>query len=249
MMHQIGLFEGTLLCIVGIIIGMSKSGIGAVSIISVSILAWMFGSRLSSGITLPMLIMADVIAVIHYKRNVLWSHVLKLLPWIIVGVVAAAVFGKYIDDKAFKKLMAVIILISVAALFWWEKYPLKKTPSHWLFSSSMGFATGFTSMIGNLAGGFSNVYFISMRVSKDHFIGSAAYMFFILNLFKMPFHIFMWNTISSETLLLNVILLPAIILGFYLGDAIVSKFDGEKYNKVILWLTLLSALVVLFDLR
>jgi uncharacterized protein len=242
-------FQWVLIMFGAIIIGMSKSGIGSISIISVSIYAWVFGSRASSGFVLPMLIIADIIAVYYYKRHALWPHLVKLLPWIIGGVLLAVICGKYIDDIVFKKLMAFIILISVAALFWWEKRPVTHAPSHWLFGASMGVGTGFTSMIGNLASGFSNMYFISMKVNKDNFIGTAAWMFFILNLFKLPFHIWVWHTIVFSNLIINISLIPMIAFGFFAGAKMVDKLNDDKFRKLIMWLTLISALVVLFDLR
>lgn len=117
------------------------------------------------------------------QRHAVWPILIKLIPWIAIGVIFAAWFGHRIDDQLFKRMMAGIILLSVGALFYWEKKPLARIPSHWAVSSVMGLATGFTSMIGNLAGGFSNIYFISMRVLKDNFIGTAAWMFFFTQSF------------------------------------------------------------------
>ncbi len=103
-------------------------------------------------------------------------------------------------------------------------------------------------MIGNLAGGFSNIYFISMRVLKDNFIGTAAWMFFLLNLFKLPFHIWVWKTVTPETLSLNLILVPGILLGFWLGVKIVANLNERRFKNLILWLTAISSLLVLLDL-
>ncbi|MEP7267941.1 MAG: sulfite exporter TauE/SafE family protein [Saprospiraceae bacterium] len=244
---DINIIQWCLIFLAAFIIGLSKAGIGSISIIAVTIWAWIFGSRPSTGMVLPMLIMADVLAVYYYKRHAQWSHLIKLMPWIVLGVILAAWYGKHIDAIVFKRLMAGIILISLAALFWWERKPLGKVPSHWLFASSMGLATGFTSMIGNLAGGFSNVYFISMRVFKDHFIGTAAWMFFILNLIKLPFHIWSWHTVTSDTLKLDLLLLPAIVLGFFIGVKLVKRLSDHTFRKVILWLTAISSLLVLFQ--
>lgn len=237
-----------LIVFASLIIGMSKAGIGSISIITVSIWAWIFGSRQSTGMILPMLIIADLLAVYYYKRHAIWSHLWKLIPWIAAGVLLAVWCGHFINDHVFKRLMAFIILISLAALFWWEKKPLDKMPTHWAFAATMGLATGFTSMIGNLAGGFSNVYFISMRVMKHGFIGTVAWMFLMLNLFKLPFHIWVWKTVTPTTLSLDLVLIPGIIIGFMLGVKIVSNLNEKKFRKLVLWLTTISSLLVLLDL-
>jgi len=246
--YDLNLLQWGLALLAAMIIGMSKAGIGSISIISVSIWAWIFGSRISTGMVLPMLIFADVLAVKYYKRHALWSHLTRLLPWIAAGVLLAVVCGQYINDQVFKRLMAFIILISLFALFWWEKRPMASIPRHWLFAGSMGLATGFTSMIGNLAGGFSTVYFISMRVMKDNFIGTVAWMFFILNSFKLPFHVLVWKTVTPNSLMLNALMIPAIALGFYLGVFLVKRLNEQKFRDVILWLTVISSLLILLDL-
>ncbi len=247
--YDLGLLQWGLIFLSAILIGMSKAGINNISVISVAIWAWIFGSRISTGMVLPMLIIADVIAVWYYKRHALWSHLIRLMPWVMVGVIIAAWCGKHIDDQLFKRLMSVILLISVAALFWWEAKSITHIPSHPWFASSMGWATGFTSMIGNLAGAFSNVYFISMRLTKDHFIGTVAWLFFALNLFKLPFHIWMWKTITLHSFVLNLYLIPWIILGFWLGAHLVNRMNDTRFKQMILWLTAISSLLVLLDLK
>lgn len=68
-------------------------------------------------------------------------------------------------------------------------------------------------MIGNAAGPVLNTYLLSSRLSKDHFIGTAAWFFFLVNLFKLPFHIWIWHTVTVDSMMLNLAVIPAIALG------------------------------------
>jgi uncharacterized membrane protein YfcA len=101
-------------------------------------------------------------------------------------------------------------------------------------------------MIGNLAGAFSNIFFLAMRLPKNEFIGTAAWVFFFINLFKLPFHIFVWETITPETLWINAMLLPGVALGLFLGVRLVKVIREGFYRKMILFLTALGALILLF---
>jgi uncharacterized membrane protein YfcA len=85
-----------------------------------------------------------------------------------------------------------------------------------------------------------------MRLPKDQFIGTAAWLFFIINLFKIPFHVFVWETITIETLYFNLQLMPAIILGFLIGVKLVSYFEDQQYRKFILLMTAVGALLIFF---
>ncbi len=227
------------------LVGVSKAGLNSVSIITVSIFAWLFGSKISTGVLLPMLICADILAVFYYKRHAKWLLLSRLAPWIVVGILVGVWVGKDLNEVIFKKMMATIVFIIVIGLFWFEKRPLKNAPNSRWFSSTMGMATGFTTMVGNQAGGFSNVYFLSMRLSKNDFIGTNAWLFLFINLFKLPFHIFSWQTINRHSIAINFALLPFLIIGFFVGTYIVKRIVDERYRKVILWLTAAATLFVI----
>ena len=101
-------------------------------------------------------------------------------------------------------------------------------------------------MIGNLAGAFSNIFFLAMRLPKNEFIGTAAWLFLIINVFKLPFHIWSWRTISPETLLINLKLAPEVLVGLYVGVRLVKIIKEDFYRKMILVLTAVGAVFILF---
>ena len=227
------------------LVGISKAGLNSVSIITVSVFAWLFGSKISTGVLLPMLICADILAVFYYKRHANWQLLLRLAPWIVIGILAGVWIGKDLNEAVFKKMMATIVLIIVFGLFWFEKRPLKDAPHSLWFSGIMGIGTGFTTMVGNQAGGFANVYFLSMRLTKNDFIGTNAWLFLFVNLFKLPFHIFSWETVNSDSIAINIALLPFLIIGFYVGIYIVKTIVDARYRQIILWLTAAATLFVI----
>ena len=229
------------------VIGLSKAGIKGIAVINVTFMALAFGAKESTGLVVPLLVLADIFAVIYYNRHTQWNYVFKVLPWMVLGVVIGVFVGKDLPESLFKIGMAVIIIITVIMMYWWDRKKVKTVPKHWAFSSSIGIIAGITTMVGNLAGAFSNIYFLAMRLPKNHFIGTAAWLFLIINIIKLPFHIFVWNTISQETLLLNLKLLPGIFIGFFVGIRIIKLIKEAFFRKMILVLTALGALLILFQ--
>ena len=108
----------------------------------------------------------------------------------------------------------------------------------------MGYAAGFTTMVGNLAGAFSNIYFLAMRLPKEQFIGTASWLFCIINLIKLPIHIFIWKTISFDTLLIDLKLMPFIVIGFLLGVRLLKNTSEKLFRQLILILTAVGAVVL-----
>ena len=141
----------------------------------------------------------------------------------------------------------MIILISVIIMYYWERNKDRKVPNHWGFTTLIGIMAGFTTMVGNLAGAFSNIYFLAIRLPKNEFIGTAAWLFFIINLFKIPFHIWSWGTINWNSFQISLTLIPVLVIGFSLGVFLVKKINNDKYRQLILLLTGLGGLAILLQ--
>jgi len=108
----------------------------------------------------------------------------------------------------------------------------------------MGITAGFTTMIGNLAGAFSNIFFLATRLPKVEFIGTAAYLYLISNMIKLPFHAFVWKTITIESLKIDALLAFMVGLGFWIGLKIVGLFNEKAFRKFILIMTAIGAILI-----
>ncbi len=244
--YNLSILQWTAISFAVFLLGVGKAGVKGLSIIIVIILAFVFGEKASTGVLLPMLIAADILAVVYYNRHTQWGYIRKLLPWVIIGVLIGVWVGNDISEVLFKKIMAIIIIVSVIIMFYTEKRQSTNIPKSKLFSSSLGFLAGFTTMVGNLAGPISNIYFLATRLPKNEFIGTAAWLFFIVNVFKLPFHFLIWKTVTKDTLILNSVLIPVVFLGFFLGAYIVKLISNVNYRRFILIVTALGGLVMLF---
>ncbi|MGA0273214.1 MAG: sulfite exporter TauE/SafE family protein [Flavobacteriaceae bacterium] len=229
------------------LLGISKAGIKGIASLIVTGLALVYGAKESTGILMPLLLVGDVFAITYYKRHLQKKHLFKLLPWMVIGVLIGVAGGTYISERVFKYGMASIILFSVALMYYWENKKDKTVPTHWTFGGSMGLLAGFTTMIGNLAGAFSNIYFLALRLPKNNFIGTAAWLFFLINAFKVPFHIWSWETINKSSVIISLKLVPFVIIGLVMGVFLVQKIENEHYRKLILLFTAIGGIAILFN--
>lgn len=225
---------------------MAKTGVAGAGMLAVPILANIFGGQISSGILLPILVMADVLGVLYYHRHASWYHLKLLFPWSAVGVLLGTVVGAYINDEVFKMIMAGVIVVSVAVMIWLERGHNEEVPHNKAFGITSGVLGGFTSMVGNLAGTVMAVYLLSMRLPKNAFIGTTAWFFMATNWFKVPFHVFVWHTVTLNTFLVDLITLPMIIAGAYFGIVIIKKLSEKTYRWFIIVMTLVAAVFMFF---
>ncbi|WP_421987948.1 sulfite exporter TauE/SafE family protein [Roseivirga sp.] len=228
------------------IVGLSKSGIKGISIIIVALLALVYGAKASTGILLPMLVVGDIFAVIYYHRHAQWKYLIRLLPFMMIGVVLGTWIGDQLSEESFRKSMALVIFVSVVFMFWWDRRKSKNVPKHIGFAGIMGLTAGFTTMVGNLAGSFANIFFLAMQLPKNAFIGTTAWLFLIINLFKIPFHVFSWKTITYETIQVSAIAIPAIFLGLFVGIKLLKRINDKLFRQFILFMTALGAVVIYF---
>ena len=228
------------------IAGMSKGGLKGLGLLVVTLMAVVYGARISTGIIVPLFIIGDILAVLYFKKHVKWKYLKQFMPTMLLGVVVAAYVGESWDEAVFKKWMSVIILGSVLYMFWTEYKSVVFKPDSKIIAASVGFAAGFTTMIGNLAGPFANLYFLATRLPKKEIVGTAAWVFFIINIFKVPFHVFAWGTISKESLMVDLKLFPFVIIGFFIGTRLLGLFSERNYRKFLLIVTALGALIILY---
>lgn len=227
-------------------IGLGKAGLKGVDMLSVIIMAMVFGGKSSTGIVLPLLCIGDLAAVKYYNRHAQWPHFWKLIPWMAVGILLGVYFGKDMDEILFRRIMVATIMITVLIVLVIE-FGKKTTPipANRGFAVATGLTAGFTTMIGNLAGAFANLYFLAMRLPKNDFIGTTAWIFLVINLFKLPFQLFYWKNITWKTVQTDLLLFPVLGIGFWLGIQLVGRINELHFRKMILWLTLFGSLLML----
>ncbi len=165
----------------------------------------------------------------------------------ILGVLIGVFYGYNINEEVFRLGMAVIILLSVILMYAWDRKKNKAVPTHWSFAGALGMTAGFTTMVGNLAGAFTNLYFLAQKLPKNAFIGTAAWLYFIINVFKLPFHVFVWETVQLESLRISLLLAPFVALGLYVGVKMVRVIKENAYRKLILLFTAIGALIIIFQ--
>lgn len=232
------------------LIGMSKTGIQNIGTIAVPLFALLFGAKQSTGIVLVLLAMADLIAIIYYRKKLIWSEVTKLLPMAIFGLLVALLFGHYIDDNAFKAVMACCILLGVGIMIWMERSDEQRrdqlTQGKW-YAPFFGFLMGFSTMIGNAAGPALSIYLLSRRLDKFTFVATGAWFIMILNYTKIPLQIFVWDNLTWAGIVLNLMALPFILIGGHLGIRLVDILPERTFKNLIMVLVVLSSIFMLFS--
>ncbi len=231
-----------------ILIGMSKAGIQNIGALTVPLFALLFGAKYSTGIVLILLCIADLVAVIYYRKTFLWNEVKKLLPLAFVGLLAGLFIGNYIDDKSFKTIMAICIIIGLLIMLFFESINQNKQATivnkKW-YSPIFGFILGISTMIGNAAGPVLSVYMLSKKLDKISFAATSAWFIILLNVTKIPLQAFVWKNLSWSGFYLNLMAIPFILIGGYIGIKLVQILPEKLYKNSIKILLFISCIILL----
>ena len=98
-----------------------------------------FGAKPSTGLILPILCLADLMAVWYYRRIAEWQYVLKLLPSALVGFAVALFVDKLVPPTEFKHLMGSCLLVVLLVMFWSDwKGKENSLSNHWWYGPLFG---------------------------------------------------------------------------------------------------------------
>jgi hypothetical protein len=85
------------------------------------------------------------------------------------------------------------------------------------------------------------IYFLAVALPKLAFVGTAAWFFFLVNAFKVPFSAGL-GLIHPGTLMFNLLLSPAVIAGFVAGNWLIHRVPQQLFDGVLMLFAAVAAL-------
>jgi len=219
-----------------LLVGFTKTSVGGVGILAVLLMALAIPGKASPGVLLPMLIVADIFAVIYYRRHCNWGILLKLLPYAAVGIVIGYLAVDRISAEVFEKFIGATILFMLI----FEILVPARRDAPAVLTAFVGIFAGIATMMANAAGPIFGVYLLQMGLPKNEFVGTRSWYFLILNIFKIPFSANL-GLITVETLKLDLMFVPVLFVGAYLGYKVLGMLNMAAFKWLIRAAVLLSA--------
>ena len=228
-------------------IGLSKAGFSGISMVSVFLLADLYGARASVGLALPLLIAADLMAYPAFIRHGSWQPVWRLLGPTLLGVAAGWWLLGRIDDQTARRVIGGCVLSMVLLQVLRNRMP--EWTDRWVASRRFGIAAGtlggFATMLANAAGPVIQLYLMARRVPKMELIGIGARFFLLVNLLKVPLNTQL-ALITPESLAENLRLFPAVALGVFGGRWLIRHVSQRLFEWMIVAFSAIAGLRLMF---
>jgi len=235
-----------LACLGALCLGISKTGFPGLAIINVLLIAELFGAKNSVGIILPMLIVCDLLVYPLFRKYASWKMVWPLVPVTLAAVVGAWLLLDALDDQTARRVIGIIILFMLALqlIREFQREFLEHLPDSRIFLWFSCLLIGISTMLANAAGPVYSIWALVHRLKKEDFLGVGARFFLLVNLFKVPF-LGQLELINSESLKLNLWLLPALISGILLGKLLIHLIPQRAFEVLLYGFSALAAIRLL----
>ncbi|OMG19265.1 sulfite exporter TauE/SafE family protein [Actinomyces naeslundii] len=262
-----------LLMVVAALCGIAKTALPGAATVAVALCTAVLPAKESTGAILLMLMTGDLLAVWSYRRDADFRMLRRLVPAVLTGVGAGALFLHLASNDSTRRLIGAILLLLVAITLIQRRSTSRRasddasaaqasplaptletqeatttlatpTTSGRLSRLVYGSLAGFTTMVANAGGPVTSMYFLACRYPVKAFLGTTAWFFFLVNLVKLPFSISA-GLVNTTTMSLTAICAPIVIVSALAGRRLAERMDQSVFEPVIVALTIISALPLL----
>ena len=219
-----------------ILLGLAKGGFAGIGVIAVPLMALAISPVLAASITLPILIVQDVVSVWAFRKT--WdAKVLRLmLPSAAVGIALGYALAAFVKPGAVELAVGAVAIVFALLRLWAERSSaparapqVERVPWRGVVA---GVAAGFTSQIAHASGPPFQMYVLPKNLPRDTFIGTSAIFFAVVNWMKVPAY---WalGQFTREAMATAAVLLPLAIASTYAGVWLVRRVPAANFYRII----------------
>lgn len=215
-----------------IVLGLSKGGFAAIGILTVPIMALVISPVQAAGITLPILIFSDIVALISYRR-IYDGHILKImLPAAAVGVGIGWATAAWVTEGEIRLIVGVLSVMFALNYWFHHRHSTEGRQPNVARGGIWGVATGFTSFVSHAGGAPFQMYAAPLRLPPPVFAGTSVILFAAINAIKVVPYFFL-GQLAATNLATSAVLLPISIPATLLGVWLVKRFRPEAFYNWI----------------
>jgi uncharacterized membrane protein YfcA len=196
-------------------------------------------ARYAAAWTAPILSTGDIFAVLYWRRHADARKLLSLIPWVVLGGTGGA-FALNLEEHVLRRMVASIVA-AMLVLFVLQRrgWFTNLSRGAWAY----GLAAGFATVVANAAGPVMNMYLLTRGLTKEQFVATGAWFFFVVNIAKVPIYIW-FGLFSAQSLIFDALMAPIVIVGGFAGLWLIHRVP----QKVFEWLVVVLTSVSLFFL-
>ncbi len=214
-----------------VMIGLSKGGLGNLGVLAVPIMALAISPVQAAGLTLPIFVATDIVAVIAYRRHFSLATLRDMLPAALIGIGLGWVTAAWVSDDAVRLIVGTISVLF--ALNYWFRTRLmpeaaRASPAK---AAVWGTVAGYTSFVSHSGGAPFQLYVLPQRFEPKVYAGTSVIFFATVNATKLVPYYFL-GQLEVHNLEAAAVLLPVSIASALLGVWLVKVMDPRLFYRI-----------------
>lgn len=219
-----------------ILLGLAKGGFSGIGVIAVPMMALAVSPVLAASITLPILIVQDVVSVWSFRKTWDKGVLAVMLPSAAGGIALGYALAAFVKPGAVELAVGAVSIVFALMRLWAERRsaPLRGPRREGLPWRGVlaGVVAGFTSQIAHAGGPPFQIYVMPKNLPRDVFIGTSAIFFAVVNWMKVPAY---WalGQFTREAMMTALVLLPLAIASTAAGVWLVRRVPAGNFYRII----------------
>ena len=219
-----------------ILLGLAKGGFAGIGVIAVPLMALAISPVLAASITLPILIVQDVVSVWAFRKTWDGKVLALMLPSAAAGIWLGYALAAFVKPGAVELAVGAVAVVFALLRLWAERSRaparaprVERVPWRGVVA---GVAAGFTSQIAHAGGPPFLMYVLPKNLPRDTFIGTSAIFFAVVNWMKVPAY---WalGQFTREAMMTALVLLPLAIASTWGGVWLVRRVPAGNFYRII----------------
>ena len=229
-----------------VFVGIAKAGFGGgIGIVATPLMSLAIPVTDAAAILLPLLIVCDVFAVLHYRSQFDRRSIKLLLPGAVLGIgLGSFYFGYFSSNERVLQiglgvLSLIFVLFQILRALILGVMAKRQPPA--AEGVVMGVVSGFTSTLAHAGGPPVTIYLLPQQLERSLFVGTTVIFFAVINQIKLiPY--FGLEILRLEHVMTIAVLSPLSYIGVKLGIFLNKRFTDVWFNRVVYTVLFLTGL-------
>jgi uncharacterized membrane protein YfcA len=209
-------------------VGLSKGGLGPLGALTVPLLSLVVPPVQAAGLTLPIFVLSDIVAVISYRRSFHLPTLKLMLPAAALGIGFGWLTASRVSDDAVRLIVGAISVLFAAN--WWLRMRHAPEPSRPSAPKGAlwGAVAGFTSFVSHSGGAPFQVYAVPLGFSPQVFVGTSTLFFAAVNAMKLVPYFFL-GQLDASNLAAAALLAPVAVVCALVTVRLIRVIDPRRF--------------------
>ena len=221
----------------------SISGFGY-AVISTPLLTFIFDAKSVVVMNLILGSVTNVLVLYHTRKYIDGRRALLLIVSSACGVPVGAFLLSWLDPLIIKLIIAVLVIPFSILLLLGHSHRFTRDS---LGCVVAGFLSGIFAASTSLGGPVVAIFLINQGLTPERFIGTMAAYFICISVMSIGAFTSM-GMVTSEILIRVAILLPALVIGSYVGVRVLPRINVVLFKRITSSLLIFTALAIIISI-